>query len=192
MITLLLCLIALSFVGFGFLMRENGDFNGAVASMLIAILFAVGACATQADDFGLTYVCSTEYTDTYRLITNEDTWWTFVPQMGEQQSVNQSGIYTFKSGGVFVWVGLNPIGLAEVGDVTCEDNMVYVAPLIECLGFYAPVEEFSVDGRVYSAGTDGWVSFQVPRDSYWTWEVEVAGWTGHYQQTESEPCHYVD
>lgn len=64
--------------------------------------------------------------------------------------------------------------------------------MVECLGFYAPVTEFTVDGNIYSAGSDGWVSFSVNRDEVWTWTVEVAGWVGQYQQSESEACHYVD
>lgn len=164
-------------------------------TVLVILTAFVGVQTFSSEGWGLSYVCSTDTDDVYRLETNHDTYWTLVPQVGNQQvTTNNSGRYVFPKGGVFVWMNMDALGLADVGEVECNgDNNAqpYTNPMNECLGFYAPVTEFIVDGVTYAAGSDGWVSFLVPRDAVWTWEVTVDGWTGRYQQTETEECHYV-
>jgi hypothetical protein len=163
-------------------------------SIVLALLFSAFLVFTS-NGWGLSYICSTETSDVYQLETDDETWWTLVSQGGTQQvSTNRSGRYIFPKGGVFVWVNIDPLGLADVGEEDCSGDEAlqpYENPRNECLGFYAPVEVFYVDGVEYSAGDDGWISFLVPREAVWTWQVVVGDWIAGYQQTETEACHYV-
>lgn len=169
-------------------------------TLILIILLLTGAGVASANDgWDFYYQCSTETHDIWGLeVDAEPNVWTIVPEnylapaiytasTGSYQVLASNYVYLWRSAG-------EPIGQYNTPErVDCDaEKLPYTPPMNECLGFYAPVSEFVVDGSVYSAGADGWVSFLVPTDAVWVWTVTVDGWTGHYAQTESEVCHYVD
>lgn len=166
---------------------------------LLLLLLLLAVLPTQAESEGLRYICSDRENDYYRFDATEGAW-TLVPQSENSSVMEVDAPAHFTTSwphgrGIIVYYGLY-INDWVWGNTPCEDadyNLPDVdyslpEPLNECFGFYADVETYIVDGIEYAAGTDGWVSFQVPQDAVWVWHTSF----GYYEQTEEIPCQMVN
>ncbi len=152
--------------------------------IILALICALAFFSVaSADDFS----CVVEV-DGYSFIEWRDV---VLPEdiRGQEFWTDESTTLTIRSNADWYYVMVDGV-LVDCAEVYTETPTAQ--PMNECLGFYAPVDVFYVDGLEYTTGSDGWVSFMVSQDTYWTWTVTIGDWVGYYEQTEREVCHYVD
>lgn len=156
------------------------------------------------DRYSFRYVCSTDTEDIYEFSSSDaESAWTFVPQGDGGETTYVTGTanrmritYPTPSRAVLIYNGLYPIATVAAGDKECAEADTYVPILNECLGITMPDHAggtFVIDGHSYTIGTDGAMSFLIPQEIVWAWDLYIGDTLVlRFEQTQEATCHIVE
>lgn len=144
-------------------------------------------CDVHTDYGNIRYICTDSQYDYYKVTLNGAYSDVFVGDYASgtsfifdtSSSITRQFLFPAGSNWAQLWVGSDFVSLSDAQDTRCstESNLPEqpVVPMVECVGFVIEgLTVFEIDGIIYHT-SDGFVSFLVPQDAFWTWVMTSNG-----------------